>query len=82
MKSPNETPNFPRSVALKLVSAGLQRLPGLSVFEKPSKRMTATIKSVDMRPKMDAYDKTDKGIRAVGIKLKRVVHEQRPIRMD
>lgn len=69
MKSPNDTPSSPKLRTEKLVSAGLQRLPGDSNVEKPSMKMTATMRKVDKTPRADAYDNQDKGMSMVGMML-------------
>lgn len=54
INSPNATPSSGKLPMLKLVSAGLQRLPGVSVLDKPSNNSTPIIKSVDKIPIIDA----------------------------
>jgi hypothetical protein len=69
MNKPNA---MPRCLALSTpnaVSAGLQRLPGPSSFENPSTKTTMMIRSVEMIPSMDVYERRDKGRNTVGIKL-------------
>jgi hypothetical protein len=56
----------------KLVFAGSHKLPGASCFERPSMRTTATSIVDDMIPRMDVKDRSDKGRKIVGIKLKKL----------
>lgn len=53
INKPKAMPKLPKLPIPTDVSAGLQKLPGLSGFEKPSKKMTAIINSVEMMPRMD-----------------------------
>ena len=69
INNPNDTPSSPRFLYEKLVSAGLQRLPGLSNVEKPSIKMTATMSRVERIPMIDAYDNQDRGMNMVGTML-------------
>ena len=50
MKRPNAIPSSPQPAIKKFVGAGLQRLPGESVFDNPSMNRTATMSKVDMIP--------------------------------
>ena len=69
MNNPNDMPSSPRSWTFQFVSAGLQRLPGLSNFENPSIKTTITMSKVEMTPSIEVYDNKDNGIRVVGIML-------------
>ena len=55
----------------KLVGAGLHKLPGESVLERPSTNITNTRRSVDKIPITEASDKTESGINTVGTMLQR-----------
>lgn len=69
MNRPKDSPSSPTPAKERLVCAGSHKLPGASVLERPSMNMTATKNSVDKIPKMDAYERTDKGMSTVGIRL-------------
>ena len=60
-----------------LVFAGSHKLPGASCFERPSMRTTTTSIVDDMIPRMDVKDRSDKGRKIVGIKLKKFKCEMR-----
>ena len=69
MNNPNAIPNSPMPPILKRVSAGAQRLPGLSRFENPSTKRTIIINIVETMPIIEAYDSRDSGRNTVGINL-------------
>lgn len=69
MNNPNAIPNSPMPPGLKWVSAGAQRLPGLSRFEKPSTKRTTIISIVETTPMIEAYESRDSGRNTVGINL-------------
>jgi hypothetical protein len=69
INKPNATPNSPQLFTAKEVWAGVQRLPGGSVFESPSITITTIMSTVDIIPRRDAYDKSDKGKKTVGTNL-------------
>lgn len=74
MSNPNAIPNSPMPPTLNWVSAGAQRLPGLSRFEKPSTKMTTIINIVEMMPIIEAYERRESGRNTVGINLQEVSH--------
>ena len=61
----------------KLVFAGSHKLPGAVCFERPSMRTTATSIVDDMIPRMDVKDRSDRGRKTVGIKLKNLFESTR-----
>ena len=69
MNKPKATPSSPQLPIPSWVSAGLQRLPGLSRFEKPSMNTTAMIVRVDTMPSMEVYERSESGKNTVGINL-------------
>lgn len=69
MNNPKATPTFLGSETYRTVSAGCQRLPGVSSLENPSIIMQHTIRIVEIIPKTEAYAKTERGKNIVGIKL-------------
>ena len=69
MNNPNAIPNSPMPPRLKCVSAGAQRLPGLSRFENPSTKMTTIINIVETTLMIEAYESRDRGRNTVGINL-------------
>lgn len=70
MKSPKARPNSFEFPVPRLVSAGLQKLPGASRFVNPSMRTTNIIKTVDIIPRIEVYDSKDSGRNTIGINLK------------
>lgn len=69
MNNPNAMPNSPTPMIPRFVGAGLQRLPGASFLEKPSMKMTTTRNIVDMMPRMEVYDRRERGKKTVGTRL-------------
>lgn len=55
------------------VSAGTQRDPGASRLERPSTNITATIKRVDVMPRIEVYERSESGMKTVGMRLKDLV---------
>ena len=51
------------------VGRGSHRLPGACVLVKPSMKMTATIKMVDIIPKIEVYERRESGRKTVGMSL-------------
>lgn len=68
-------PSSPQLAILRLVSAGLHRLPGASSLESPSKSRTPIISKVDRIPKIEVYDSTERGNKTDGISLL-IIHNQ------
>lgn len=73
MNNPNAIASFSVLGTPKLVFAGSHKLPGAFRFERPSMSTTATSIMDDVIPKMDVYDRSDRGRKAIGIKLKNVL---------
>lgn len=73
MNKPKATPRPPQLSIPNWVSAGLHKLPGPSVLEKPSMKITAMIDSVEIMPIMLAYERRDRGMKTVGIKLRAAI---------
>ena len=71
MNNPNAIPSFFQLANTKLVGAGLSKLPGASVFERPSTNITATSDIVDMIPRSDVYERSERGTKTEGTRLYR-----------
>jgi hypothetical protein len=56
------------------VFAGLHKLPGASIFEKPSIKIATTKSVVDANPRSEAYERSDSGTKTVGIILEVLIY--------
>ena len=66
MNKPKASPSCSKFPGFRLVGAGLHKLPGESVLERPSTNITNTRRRVDRIPITEASDKTESGMRTVG----------------
>lgn len=73
MNKPKEMPSLSKPFTPMSVSAGLHRLPGESFFEKPSMNTTKVRRTVEAIPRIEVYDKSERGRNTVGISLDQVV---------
>lgn len=69
MNSPYAIPKLDQLEIVKEVSAGVRKLPGASGFDRPSYRITSIIMIVDIMPRIEVYDRRDRGKNTIGIKL-------------
>jgi hypothetical protein len=70
MNSPKARPSLLKDFTPKVVGAGSHRLPGAVVLLKPSTKMTKTRITVEKIPKIEVYDRRERGRKTVGMKLK------------
>lgn len=70
MNRPNATPSLETLWMPKSVGQGCQRLPGASIFENPSTKMTSSRRKVDMIPSIEAYESNERGRNTDGKRLK------------
>ncbi len=69
MNKPNVIPNLFILATPMLVSAGLQKLPGASLLDIPSKKTTAINRIIEKIPMIEVYESKERGRNTVGIIL-------------